>query len=91
MAVLWFGDSGGVGTRMLLGGSTGQIFSQGALCDAKWSQSFEGSSSVLCSFWHFPKGKRKRTSSVLQKTCKSSHIQDWYDIKSTVLRLSAVS
>lgn len=25
----------------------------------KWSQSLEGSSSDLCSFWHFPKGNRK--------------------------------
>lgn len=40
--VLWYGDSGGAGTGMLLGGSTDQIFSQGALDFAKWSQIFRG-------------------------------------------------
>ena len=31
--------------------------------DAKWSQRIEGSTSVLCSFWHFPKRNRKCTQS----------------------------
>ena len=35
VAVLWFGDSGCVGTRTLPGGSTVQLITQGDLCETK--------------------------------------------------------
>lgn len=43
-----------------------------------WSQSIEGSSSVLCSFWHFPGGNKKHIQVQFCKEFSWSDVRDQY-------------
>lgn len=79
--VLWYGDSVGAGTGTLLGGSTDQIFSQGAPWFCHMEPDF--SPAVLASFVLFSISL-KETENVQAQFCKkieTSHIRDWYKMK----------